>query len=123
MLDQSLFELAIATCFSSNSLARNLKVHLLQSPASDLMDKGRFEAACLQVLKDDLDADYARRFRLGDIAHALEVVWPRGVFSTGHLPCLDLHRRKGERKKGQVNIQTERQAVHTPIRNHRCRES
>ena len=89
MLDQSLFELAIATCFSSNSLARNLKVHLLQSPASDLMDKGRFEAACLQVLKDDLDADYARRFRLGDIAHALEVVWPRGVFSTGHLPCLD----------------------------------
>ncbi len=89
MLEQSLFELAIATCFSSKSLAIKLKAYLLHSSAADLMDSARFESACLQLLKDDLDADYARRFRLGDIAHALEVVWPRGMFVTGDLPCLE----------------------------------
>ncbi|MDP1977620.1 antiviral RADAR system adenosine deaminase RdrB [Undibacterium sp.] len=81
MLDQSLFELAIATCFSSPNLAAKLKKHLMQSDAQDIMQKDHFHAACIDSLGNDLDIDYARRFRLNDIHSALAVVWPSNVFT------------------------------------------
>ncbi|WP_295748709.1 antiviral RADAR system adenosine deaminase RdrB [Undibacterium sp.] len=90
MLDQSLFDLAIATCFSSPSLAAKLKHHLLRPDAQDMMQNDPFHCACLQVLRNDLDADYARRFRLNEITSALAVVWPSNVFSDdAGLPSLD----------------------------------
>lgn len=81
MLEQSLFDLAIATCFSSASLAAKIKRYLLQLDTQDMMQKDRFHSACLRELQNDLDTDYARRFRLNDIQAALAVVWPPNVFS------------------------------------------
>lgn len=90
MLDQSLFDLAIATCFSSPSLAAKLKQHLLHPDMQDMMQKDRFHSACLQALRNDLDNDYARHFRINEITSALAVVWPKNVFSDdAGLPSLD----------------------------------
>jgi hypothetical protein len=93
MLDQSLFELASATCFSSTSLAETLRSRLLVAP--DLGDPtlhDSFHATCLRNLRLDLDADYPRRFRINDMDLALETLWPRNIFlesQGGRLDMLD----------------------------------
>ena len=77
MLEQSLFELALATCFSSDRLAKWLKSHLLHQADASELSRDAFHPICLQLLRDDLDADYPRRFRLNDIDHALQATWPK----------------------------------------------
>jgi hypothetical protein len=88
MLTQSLFELAIATTFSSKGLARILKEeHLVATSPSD--DATGLHLRCLMQLRDDLDNDHPRRFRKNDLDSAFSVVWPKMQFQEGKLPILD----------------------------------
>ena len=80
MLDQSLLELAIATCFSSPALAAKLKADLLASASASTLDRDIFHADCHKHLCLDLDVDYPRRFRRNDIDSALKVVWHKDMF-------------------------------------------
>ncbi|MFJ2710341.1 antiviral RADAR system adenosine deaminase RdrB [Pseudomonas sp. NPDC087346] len=93
MLDQSLFELASATCFSSTSLAETLRARLLSAPnLGDPTRHDSFHETCLRNLRKDLDADYPRRFRINDMDLALETLWPRNLFlesQGGRLDMLD----------------------------------
>jgi hypothetical protein len=93
MLDQSLFELASATCFSSTSLANILRTRLLSTLLpSDLTQRRTFHQKCLNGLRADLDADYPRRFRINDMDRAISTLWPEEVFfgpKGGRLSMLD----------------------------------
>ncbi|QXH48360.1 hypothetical protein KSS93_10740 [Pseudomonas xanthosomatis] len=93
MLDQSLFELANASCFSSQALARLIRGWLL-SPGhfNDSLERRHFHEQCVLALRNDLDADYPRRFRINDMAQSLAVLWPQTMFfgpRGGELPVLD----------------------------------
>lgn len=79
MLDQSLSELAIASCFSSQRLSDQLKQALAKTASIDLLDKKNFHARCREALRLDLDNDNPRRFRWNDIDVALNLVWPSGM--------------------------------------------
>lgn len=93
MLDQSLFELASATCFSSTLLASSLRRRLLSTDnLNDPQERKLFHRQCLANLRADLDADYPRRFRLNDMEMALGTLWSAHVFfgpSGGKLKMLD----------------------------------
>lgn len=93
MLDQSLFELANASCFSSPSLACLIREWLLKPEHfNDSLERQEFHRRCLRNLRQDLDADYPRRFRINDMDQSLETLWPKGMFfgsQGGELPMLD----------------------------------
>lgn len=93
MLDQSLFELATASCFSSPALAGVLRDWLTANePAHDALSRLQFHQRCLARVRMDLDADYPRRFRLNDMDTSLQTLWPEQLFfghKGGELPMLD----------------------------------
>ncbi|WP_419736427.1 antiviral RADAR system adenosine deaminase RdrB [Pseudomonas sp. COR18] len=94
MLDQSLFELSSASCFSSPALGQLIRAHLLALTGGwrDPMERQTFHHDCLLKLRQDLDADYPRRFRINDMELALETLWPKGMFfgaKGGQLSMLD----------------------------------
>ncbi|NHZ93869.1 hypothetical protein F2P45_33455 [Massilia sp. CCM 8733] len=93
MLEQSLLELAVATCFSSSALASKLKSTLCPSgPSTGLPNMKRFQDDCHKLLEGALEADHPRRFRRNDIASALQLTWPHHMIlgSEGHImPFLD----------------------------------
>jgi hypothetical protein len=93
MLEQSLLELAIATCFSSAALARKLKVDLCAIASPGLPNHEAFQLDCHILLAKALDDDYPRRFRHNDVTRALQLTWPKGMIlgSRGEaIPFLDL---------------------------------
>ncbi len=77
MLKQSLLELALATCFSSPRLANELKRQLQVLSTDRQPTAHEFQRICLNLLRDDLDQDYPRRFRLDDIDAILDIAWPQ----------------------------------------------
>lgn len=95
MLNQSLLEIALATCLSSPGLAKKLKSHLLSTNGVSVspLDPKAFQQECHKLLRADMDADYPRRFRFNDIDHALQVIWPKNMIvgaNGGKMPFLDL---------------------------------
>jgi hypothetical protein len=93
MLEQSLFELSSATCFSSPMLATLIRAQLLTpEKLGDPLERQTFHRESLLKLRVDLDADYPRRFRVNDMDMALDTLWPRSVFhgpKGGQLSMLD----------------------------------
>lgn len=92
MLNQSLLELAIATCFSSQRLSETLKQKLIDTSSVEFLDHKRFLISCREALRGDLDRDYPRRFRWNDIDAAFDLAWPKSMFDgdKGHqMPLLD----------------------------------
>jgi hypothetical protein len=92
MLDQSLLDLAAATCFSGPGLSNKLKTYLLAPACPSTFDRAAFMQDCHKLLRADLDADYPRRFRLNDIEQAMQVLWSKNMFfgeAGGKLPFLD----------------------------------
>lgn len=93
MLEQSLLELAIATCFSSAALARKLRADLCPLAGAGVPDREVFQKDCHALLVRALDDDYPRRFRPNDIARALHSTWSQDMILgvRGHaIPFLDL---------------------------------
>lgn len=92
MINLSLIELAVATCFSSERLAQFYK-DLLLNPAQlfsqGFIDRDIFHQQCQQILSQTLDSDYPRKFRLNELDAIFELIWPVGVFNHNQLPMLD----------------------------------
>jgi hypothetical protein len=93
MLKPSLFELATATFFSSPGLAEALRGWLMDvNQARDASSRSDLHKRCLTMLRQDLDSDYPRRFRINDMDLSFQTLWPEAVFSGlngGKLQILD----------------------------------
>ncbi|WP_022942670.1 antiviral RADAR system adenosine deaminase RdrB [Psychromonas hadalis] len=90
MLKQTLFELAIATCLSSDRLADRLKCSLLKHKESfdDYYDKD-FNKKCRDDLSRDLDLDYPRQFRPNELQLSINTIWPGNMLKDSAFPALD----------------------------------
>ena len=92
MINLSLIELAVATCFSSERLADFYKQYLLQPErlfSDGIIERKDFNKACRDILAQSLDIDYPRKFRLNELDAVFELVWPNNVFYSNQLPILD----------------------------------
>jgi hypothetical protein len=92
MLDQSILEIAIATCFSSSALATKLKADMLAPIGVSTLNRATFNENCQTTLCLDLDGDYPRRFRRNDIAQAIKVAWHKDMLigpNGAEMPFLD----------------------------------
>ncbi|NDI83998.1 antiviral RADAR system adenosine deaminase RdrB [Undibacterium crateris] len=89
MLKPEIIQLGISTCFCSSAFATQLKQHLLSPDPCHLMEHSHFHAACLDVLQADLDRDWPRRFRLNEIRHGLQIVWPQTALRGPAFSSLD----------------------------------
>ena len=90
MLKQTLFELATATCFSSERLAERLKNTLLKSTENiDTYYDTHFNKNCRKDLLQDLDIDYPRQFRPNELQQVMSVIWPEKMFKNSKFPALN----------------------------------
>ena len=92
MINLSLIELAVATCFSSERLADFYKQYLLQPErlfSDGFIEREAFNKECRDILAQSLDSDYPRKFRLNELDSIFELVWPNNVFYSDELPILD----------------------------------
>lgn len=78
-----------ACLFSCQGTADLLVNHLLNLNPFNLMEPERRQKECQQQLAQDIDNEWPRRFRLNDIAHAVELIWPSEMLVTPEFKALD----------------------------------
>ncbi len=81
MLQQHLFGAALSTCLTSPLLHEKLRsVLVLNTDLSEQAAQKTFNDDCQRVLRDALDREEPRRFRLIDIDEVLNLLWPKTMF-------------------------------------------
>lgn len=81
MLQQHLLGAALSTCLTSPLLHKKLRsVLVLGTDLSEQAAQKTFHDDCQRVLRDALDREEPRRFRLIDIDEVLSVLWPKEMF-------------------------------------------
>jgi len=81
MLQQHLFGAALSTCLTSQLLHKKLRgVLVLNTDLSEQAAQKTFHDDCQRVLRDALDREEPRRFRLIDIDEVLNLLWPKTMF-------------------------------------------
>ncbi|MGZ8287709.1 MAG: hypothetical protein ACXW3B_00570 [Telluria sp.] len=81
MLQQHLLSAALSTCLTSPILHGKLRSLLaLGTDLSTQAAQRTFHGDCQRVLRDALDREEPRRFRLIDIDEVLNVLWPKTMF-------------------------------------------
>ena len=78
-----------ACLFSCQGTADLLVNHLLNLNPFNLMEPERWQKECQQQLAHDIDNEWPRRFRLNEIAHAVELIWPSEMLRTPEFKALD----------------------------------
>jgi hypothetical protein len=78
-----------ACLFSCQGTADLLVNHLLNLNPFNLMEPERRQKECQQQLAQDIDNEWPRRFRLNEIAHAVELIWPSEMLVTPEFKALD----------------------------------
>jgi hypothetical protein len=63
--------------------------HLLKPHPFNQMASECWHRECLQQLAQDIDNEWPRRFRLNEIAHAVELIWPPEMLRTPQFKALD----------------------------------
>lgn len=87
MLKRSLTELATGGVFASETLAKRVLADLRRQVP--LFGDRSLPADCRAALLGDLDRLNPHRFRLNDLRHAFDILWPDGLFVDGKWPLLD----------------------------------
>lgn len=112
MINLSLLELAVATCFSSGRLAQLYKGLLLNPEQlfnQGIVDRGNFQRYCRDILRQTLDSDYPRKFRLNELDAIFKLIWPVDIFNNNQLPMLDhCFETLMTSSNGQIHYQTQK---------------
>ena len=81
MIQQHLFSATLSTCLTSPLLHEKLRSVLeLGTDLSKREAQKSFHDDCLRILRDALDREEPRRFRLIDIDEMLTILWPKTMF-------------------------------------------
>ena len=83
-------QIVVGACvFSCTGTADLLISQLLDPRPFNQMEPEHWHRECQQQLAQDIDNEWPRRFRLNEIAHAVELIWPAEMLRTPQFKALD----------------------------------